>query len=234
MDRAQLRDEIVFRLTGGLLSCELEPAAIDKLINIALREIQRYYAATKLITVPYQACIDLSEYDVSSVSRVYRAEGFVDSDKSNESTADPMLASQWQLLSGTGNLLGYSDFAYNYSAYNTLLQIRNTTSTDLAFRFQENKLYVNIASNKPDKITIEYVKRLEDVSEITSDYWIDNLCRLCVALAKITLGRIRSRYTQSNSLYQQDGDTLLQEGNAELEELRTYLQANTQLVYPID
>jgi len=234
MDRQQLRDEIVFRLTGGVLNCELEPSALDMLINMGLREIQRYYAATWLITIPYVPCIDMTIYDVNSVSRVYRAEGFTDNDASTESGTDPMLASQWQLLTGTGNLLGYSDYAYNYSAWNTLLQIRNTTSTDLAFRFHDNKLYINISSNIPKKVTVEYVRRLHDVNEITSDYWIDNLCRLCVALAKITLGRIRSRYTQSGALWTQDGEALLQEGNAELAELRTYLQQNTQLVYPID
>ena len=52
------------------------------------------------------------------------------------------------------------------------------------------------------------------VSEIVSDYWIDKLVLLATALTKVTLGRIRSRYTQSNALWSQDGEALLSEGNA--------------------
>lgn len=60
------------------------------------------------------------------------------------------------------------------------------------------------------------------------------LIKLAVALAKVTVGRIRSRYTQSNALWTQDGEALLAEGNAELEALRQHMMENSQLVFPID
>jgi hypothetical protein len=72
------------------------------------------------------------------------------------------------------------------------------------------------------------------VEQITSDFWIDVLMRLSKALTKITLGRIRGRYTQSNALWVSDAPTMLQEGQTELTELRNYLQTNTQLLYAID
>lgn len=80
--------------------------------------------------------------------------------------------------------------------------MHNTMSTDLIFRFDRHTkyLYINVGTNTPDYITIEYVPRYDDVDEIASDYWIDKLVQLSVALAKVTLGRIRSRYTQSNAL----------------------------------
>lgn len=83
-----------------------------------------------------------------------------------------------------------------------MLQLRNTTSTDLIFRYDRhsNYLYVNVAYDKPEYITIEYVPRYDDASQIVSDYWIDMLIKLAVALTKVTLGRIRSRFTQSNAL----------------------------------
>ena len=126
--------------------------------------------------------------------------------------------------------------AYNYASWNTLLQIRNTTSTDLIFRYDKdsNLLYINVSSNLPSTITIEYVPRYDDVSEITSDFWIDMLTRLCIAKAKIAVGRIRTRYSQSNALWAQDGETMLSEGNAELSDLHEKLAASTQLVYPVD
>ena len=238
MERASLKDEIVFKVTGGLLQCELDDKALNILIDSGLREIQRYIDSTKLITIPYSKCIDMSKYKVNSVSRVRRAIGFT-SDNGPDDTdlvVDPMYASQWQLLTGTGNLYNFSDYAYNYASWNTLLQIRNTTSTDLIFFYDKSseKLYINVASNFPQKITIEFVPRYDDVSEIKSDFWIDMLTRLCVALAKVALGRIRTRYTQVGAQWTQDGETMLSEGNAELTDLRERLVKATQLNYPVD
>ncbi len=147
-----------------------------------------------------------------------------------------MYASQWQILAGNGSGYNISEWIYNYSAWNTMKQIRNTISTDLAFKYDKhtNRLYINVAYNEPKFITIEYIPRYNDVSEIISDYWIDMLIRLAVALTKVTIGRIRTRFTQSNALWTQDGELILEEGNTELAELRQHLMENSQLVYPID
>ena len=60
------------------------------------------------------------------------------------------------------------------------------------------------------------------------------LIRLAVATTKVTVGRVRTKFKQSNALWTMDGDTLLQEGNAELAALREELKASTQLCYPYD
>ena len=60
------------------------------------------------------------------------------------------------------------------------------------------------------------------------------LTRLCVALAKVALGRIRTRYTQTGAQWTQDGETMLNEGNAELTDIRERLVKATQLNYPVD
>ena len=236
MDIEAIKSEITLKLTGDVLDIELSDAVLVKIINSALREIQRYIDTTYLITVPYSNCIDLKDYDISSVARVYRGEGFAKMNTENSLTVDPMYASQWQLMAGMGNVNKLSDYAYNYAAWNTMLQIRNTTSTDLAFRYDKlrNLLYINIASNYPKQLTIEYIPRFSDVSQITSDYWIDQLIQLAAAIAKVTVGRIRTKYKQSNALWALDGDTLLEEGNAELTAIREKLNASTQLCYPID
>ena len=120
--------------------------------------------------------------------------------------------------------------------WNTLLQTRSASSTDLAFIFDKstNQLYINTASDTPANITIMYVPRYDTVEDVKSDYWIDMICRLATANAKIIVGRIRSKYTQSNALWTLDGETLLTEGTTELTELRNYLQTNTQLLYVVD
>lgn len=240
MDLQAYRDEIKLELTGGILDLELSDSALDLVINSAFREIQRYICSTVIKTIPFSRCIDLSEFNVNAVVRVFRAQGYLNSngDITNNGYAavDPMYATQWQLLSGTSNIANMNNYVLDYASYNTLLQIRNTTSTDLAFRYDpvEKKLYINISTNTPNTVTIEYVPYYNDVSEIVSPYWIDMLMKLAVALAKTTVGRIRSRYTQSNALWTQDGDTMLSEGNAELTAIREHLESNTQLVYPID
>lgn len=57
---------------------------------------------------------------------------------------------------------------------------------------------------------------------------------MSVALTKVVLGRIRTRFTQSGALWAQDGDKILEEGNTELKELREVLRSNSNLITPID
>ena len=165
-----IKDEITLKLTGDIVELG---QTLTKVINSAFRELQRYIDTVALVTVPYQKCIDMKEYKVNSVARVYRAQGYMTTDNSQPgASVDPMYASQWQLLYGMGNINKMQDYAYNYASWNTLLQIRNTTSTDLAFRYDrhDEKLYINISTNIPNKITIEYIPQLQDVSEIVSDF----------------------------------------------------------------
>ena len=234
MDMKAIKDEVLLKLTGNVLSTELSDTTLTQIINSALREVQRYIDTLKMITVPYSNCIDVSEYKVSSVVGVRRSEGYMGSDKSGMN--DPLYASQWMLMSGFGNVGYINNYASNLAAWNTMLQIRNTISTDLAFYFSkpDNKLYINISGSVPEKVTLLYVPRFEDVSEITSDYWQDVLVRMSVAIAKTTVGRVRTKFKQSNALYTLDGDQILEEGNTELANLRQELKDSTQLCYGVD
>lgn len=239
MDINAYREEIKLALTGGLLELEIEDSVIDRIINSAFREIQRYIDTTVIRTIPFSRCIDLSEYNVNTVVNVYRTVGTGINNSANAEeyfTVDPMYAQQWQLLSGTGNMMNFQNFALNFASWNTLQQIRNTTSTDLAWKYDisAKKLYINTSLDNPLKITIEYIPRFDNVSEVISDYWIDIIQRLSIAKAKIIVGRIRSKYAQSNALWTLDGATMLQEGLTEEKELRDLLLASTQLIYPID
>lgn len=238
MDMQAIMDEVRFELTGDVLDLELSDASLVKIVNKSLREIQRYIDTIAIATIPFSKCIDVSGLNASSIIGVRRSEGFMVEANPEETTAtmDPMYASQWQMLSGLGNMGNMTDYAYNYASWNTVLQIKNTTSTDLAFHFDKikNQLYINVSSNLPESITVLYIPRFDDVSQITSDFWIDNLIRLATANAKIVVGRVRSKFKQSNALWSLDGDTLLQEGTAELTALREKLEASSQLVYGID
>ena len=228
-------EEIKLELTGNLLHLEIPDDTLAKVVNKAFREVQRFIDSSALITVPFSPCIDLKDSQVSTVVNVYRTE--LGADSNVPMYVDPLWAQQIQLLSGMGgDVYNLNYWMKNYAAWCTSLQIRNTISTDLAFRYDKTgqKLYINIAYNRPAYITIEYIPFYHNIEEVTSDYWIDIILRLSVALTKVILGRIRSRYTQTNALWTQDGETLLAEGNEELNTLRETLRVNSQMIYPID
>ena len=228
-------DEIKLALTGGVLDLELEDSTLQKIVNSALREVQRYICSTKIVTVPYQKCIDMTSYKPNAVTNVYRAVGENSSASAEGQFLDPVQVGMWQLTSNTGNTYNFSNYASRYASWSTIQQIGNTLSTDLAFYYDESqkKLYINTSLNSGSAVTIEYVPRYDSVEEITSDYWIDILMRMSKAISKITIGRVRTKYSQSNALWGLDTN-ILEEGTAELNELRAQLKKDTQLLYPVD
>jgi hypothetical protein len=238
MDMQAIKDEIVLKLTGDVTSLELSDSSLTKIVNSAMREIQRYIDTIKFITIPYSKCIDMKPYKVNAVVKVMRTVGYLNNDAMGDDsmTMDPLYASQWQLLTGTGNVANMESYVYNLASWNTIMQIRNTTSTDLSHIYSktDEKLYINVSTNIPNEITIMYIPRFDDVSQITSDFWIDVLVRMSVAIAKTTVGRVRSKFKQTNALWTMDGDALIEEGNTELTNLRQELKDSTQLSYLYD
>ena len=240
MTKNDVVEELKLELTGQVLEMELDDSTLDLTINKALRELQRYWDETTLVTIPYASCINYAGTPLeesSSIVRVYRTVGVGNSeDAGNSVTMDPMYAQQWMVFSNAGTMYNLQDYVMNYAAWNTLSQVRNTMSTDLAFREDKHacKLYINNNISSPGNITVEYIPKLRSVEDIKSDYWKDVLVRMSLDLVKIQIGRIRTKFTQSNALWTLDGDKLLEEGNTDLKELREILRANSNMAYPID
>ena len=240
MTKNDIVEEIRLELTGQVLEMELDDSTLDLTISKALRELQRYWDETTLVTIPYASCINYAGTPLeesSSIVRIYRTVGVGNSeDAGNSVTMDPMYAQQWMVFSNAGTMYNLQDYVMNYAAWNTLSQVRNTISTDLAFREDKLacKLYINNNISSPGSITVEYIPKLRSVEDIKSDYWKDVLVRMSLDLVKIQIGRIRTKFTQSNALWTLDGDKLLEEGNTDLKELREILRANSNMVYPID
>lgn len=245
MNMQDIIDEIRLELTGDLLDMEIEDTTIERTVKKALRELERYWDETTIINVPYASCIDYSTCEefkehVSSIVKIYRttAVGAVETDSGQYSTAtlDPMYMQQWMIFSNAGTMYNLQDYVLNYSAWTTLSQIRNTISTELAFEEDRHnhKIYINNALSTASVVAIKYIPKLTSVEDIKSDYWIDILIRLSVAYVKTVLGRIRTRFTQTNALWTQDGDKMLEEGNTELKELRELLRTNANMIYLTD
>ena len=238
MKLEEILDEIKLELTGYILDMEITDETLVQVINKALRELERYWDETTLLTCPYASCIDLDgeffREKVSSIVKVYRTEGVGDNTGLSVLN-DPVQMAQFAIFSNGGTMYNLQDYVMNYASWMTMYKIKNTMSTDLAFKEDRHnkKLYIN-NYNAPSMITIEYIPKLKTVEDIQSDYWIDILIKYCVALTKIVLGRIRTRFTQSNALWTQDGDKILEEGNTELKELREILRVNSNMVYILD
>ena len=232
-------DEIRLELSGHVLEMEINDETLVSIVKKALRELIRYWDETHMLTIPYASCIDLDgeffEEKVSSIVKVYRAEGIGESSSSVSVMTDPVYMAQFAIFSNGGAMYNLNDYLMNYASYVTMNKIRNTISTDLSFKEDRHnkKLYIN-NYNAPKMITIEYIPKLTSVEDIQSDYWIDILIKYCVALTKVVLGRIRTRFTQANALWTQDGEKILEEGNTELKELRELLRLNSNMVYILD
>ena len=233
MDLQGYKDEVLLKLGGGVVKVELEDdGLIDKVIQTSFREVQRYINTTKLVTLPYHTCMDLSKLKVSSINQVYRVNAIGLKNTDQNSFTDPIYLS---FISSTG-VNTMHDMIGNYAAYMSRKQISNTLSTDLSYYWDASteRLYINAPAPAPQQITIDYIPKYDDVSQINEPYWEDILVRLSLANAKVILGRIRGKYKLNNALYDLDSDALLQEGNEELAQLREYLQTNSDTVYPID
>lgn len=231
-------EEIKFELTGDLLNSEITDDGYAKIVNYSLREINRYYDNTSLVQTTASRCVDLAQLEKDNnisiyfVSNIYRSKPV--GGGTDTTNVDPMSIMQWNLNNFTTR--GFSNAIYNYLSVSTTEQISNTLSTDLDYKedVANRKLYINYSSGMTGDIVIEYVPKLEDVSQITGDFWVDILHRLSLARAKTILGRIRTRYTQSNALWTQDGETMLNEGKEELTAIRERLQTYSNYIYPID
>lgn len=240
MTLENILDEIKLELTGYLLDMEINDETLVSIVKKGLRELERFWDESTMITVPYASCIDLEgeffEEQVSSIVKVYRTAGVGESASSLSVMNDPIQMAQFTIFSNGGTMYKLNDYVLNYAAWMTTNQIKNTMSTDLAFKEDRHnkKLYINCANGSPGWVTIEYIPKLTDIELIQSDYWIDILVKFCVALTKVVLGRIRTRFTQSNALWTQDGDKILEEGTTELKELREVLRLNSNMVYIID
>ena len=218
-------DDIAFQLGGGVLELEIQ-SQLPKCVNKALKEIMRYMTTPKLKTVPYSSTIDCNEYKVYSVISVRRPHPI---HGTNYGVGD------LDVFSMASGVLTSVDPTY-YENRMMLLQQRNTISTDMDFIWEPSTKLLRLSVNPPfpKAVTIEYIPDYENVEEVTEPFWQDFILQMATAYAKVITGRIRSKYTLKSSQYELDGQTLLAEGNEELNKIRDYLRDNVDLAFPID
>ena len=204
------------QLGAQVLELELRPEDIKDIVEQAFEEIVHYMTDTYTVTVPYAQCIDLSKYNIDNVESVMRG---------NDS-----------VLSGIPYMIPamtYSNITgmYDISTYTNALLVKrnlNILSTDMDFVWDKpnRKLYVTANPNVPAYVTINFKPEYYSVEDIREGHWETQLRKLALGMTKIVLGRIRGKYKSNSAKFQLDSDTLLQEGNTEVAEVRKFLDDN--------
>lgn len=204
------------QLGGQVLDLELKPEDIKLIVEQAFEEIKHYMTDTYTVTVPYAQCIDLKKYNIDNVESVMRCQDSI-------LTGIPFQMPAMDLMNITG--------MYNMENYTNALLIKrnlNILATDLDFMWDKpnRKLYVYANPNIPSHITINFKPEYFSVEDIREGHWETQLRKLALGMCKIILGRIRSKYTSNSAKFQLDGNTLLAEGNAEVQTVRQFLDEN--------
>lgn len=219
-------DQISFML--GLPANEnVEDMQIEKAVIIAFRELKRYMKTPVDKTVPFNTRIDLKKVGIVTTNVLY------------VQAAYPRIGLTMSSID-SGNVFQVAAAVNTYSQVgNTssinidpivtemaMAQVRNTLGTDFQWKYDPNNqvVYCVHRDPRPGAVTIRYVPDYQDVSEITSETWINYLIRMSEANMKKALGRSRSKYKVEGSNVSLDGEALLAEANAELEAIRQELE----------
>lgn len=207
------------QLGGQVLDLELTPLNIKDIVEQAFEEIKHYMTDLYTVTVPFANCIDLSKYNIDSVESVMRGQDSI-------LTGMPFQMPAMDLMNVTG--------MFNIENYaNAILVKRNLNilSTDMDFVWDKpnRKLYISANPNIPNRVTINFKPEYYSVEDIREDYWETQLRKLSLGMCKVVLGRIRSKYKSSSSKFELDGDTLLNEGNVEIQNVRQFLDDNKDI-----
>ena len=225
MTMDEIKSEVQF-LMGIPANENVEDLEIERSILIAFRELKRYIRTPVDKTVPYSTRLNLSELNIHTrtVLNVFAA---IPRIGLTMNTIDAGNVFQIAAAVNTYSMIGNTT-SLNIAPIMTemaMAQVRNTLGTDFQWNFdkQNNVIYCAHRDPRPSVVTIRYVPDFQDVSEILGYTYIDYLVRMSVANYKLALGRTRSKYTVEGSNVTLDGETLLAEGNAELEAIRSEL-----------
>lgn len=227
MTMQEIVQQVSFML-GEPANSNIEQMQVEQAVLIAFRELKRYMKTPVDLTVPFQHRLDLVALGIKTklvlnVQCAYPRVGLVMGSIDSGNVFQVAAAVNTYSAIGQTSSLNIDPIMTEMA----MAQVRNTLSTDFQWKHDVDNqvVYVSHREPVPTQVTITYVPDYQDVSEIVSDTWIDYLVRMSEANMKKALGRSRSKYTVEGSNVSLDGETLLTEANAELEAIRTELEA---------
>lgn len=226
MTMQDIVQQVSFQL-GVPANDNVEGLQPEQAVLIAFRELKGYMTTPVDLTVPYQNRLDLVKLGIKTTEVL------------NVQAAYPRIGLTMNSID-SGNVFQVAAAVNVYSAIGqtatvnidpimtemAMAQVRNTITTDFQWKYDVDNqvVYCTHRDPRPSVVTITYVPDYQDVSEIKSTRWQNYLVRMSLAYMKVALGRTRSKYTVEGSNVSLDGDILLNEGNTELETIRTELE----------
>ncbi len=212
MPNEELKDYVKTMLGDDYVEVELTDEALNVIIKQALDKIAPFYDGRRFILGEGKT-IDLSDHasSIKEILRVYN-------------TTNSNIYSLQEYVFGGNGIMIYSsrlmDRLQLYTCYKMLYNELNYTK-DINFKYIKPTLYLDDYSNS---VVIEALVRPEDLSDIDpeSEYyaWVKDYT---LALAKETVGRIRSKFQVDGSPYQLDGERLISEAQSAKQDLESKL-----------
>lgn len=199
--------EYITRMLGkGKVKIELDEEDMTEIVEHTLAAIRGYYSGIRYIQVQGPGPIDLSAHNIVRIIGI-------------EKTQNNVMNRLQQYIFGAPGIIVYdSSFRESYISYLVYQMTANQFEhmQNLTYKYIPPMVYLSESTSAVLKCVVSTTK-LTDIEETSEWYrWAKDYA---LALAKIIVGRKRSKYVLSNSQYQLDGDTLLQEGNAEKQQL---------------
>lgn len=217
--------DILMEFGGGLIEMEIEPI-LTQTIEKALRLAKSYMKETRTKTYKWAPVIDVSEDRIRQVKRIFSG-NTGNSIMGSSNINDPNRNDIFTVSSfvGVGDIGGMGQFAQNFSRISQKQKMLNTLGSDIDYKYiyAEKKLYP-ISNRPPSTFTIFYVLDYYSIEDVEDMEWQNLIVRLATAIAKRTLGSIRTNYKEENALYSDNGENYAEDGkeeyNAVMEEMK--------------
>lgn len=199
-------------LGGSKVNIELDDADLNEIIDQAIVKLRPHYSGIRYIQVQGPGPIDVSSHNILDVIKIYEV----------GTTGIDQLQSQMFLNPGV--FIFNSDFKDNYISYLTYAKLASAYQTTNNLTWKFDHVHQLIYLSKDQEAVLECLVQLRVLSDIEPESnWVGWVKDYCLALAKICVGRKRSKYVLTNSQYQLDGDRLIQEGITERDSLESKL-----------
>jgi hypothetical protein len=197
---------------------ELTDEQINTLVEMAVITYAPYYAGTSmLVRTPVNGVINLADDHVVEVCKVFDT-------TSTLAASDSMLFANANLDREIFDLNYRVKFDMVSAAIASYTRSEYESVIDKGFRYVDGKLFVDDFSGSP--LTIECLKEISSLSDITTEFGIQWVLKYTVALVKCSIGEIRRKFTFNNAPYTIDGDTIAAEGTSEKQALEEQLGNN--------
>lgn len=201
-------------LGGSKVNIELDDEDLKEIIQHALETLRPRYSGIRYIQVNGTSSpIDVSSHDIIEVVDIYEGE---------DSGISQL---QSQMFLNPGVFVFNSNFKDNYIQYLTYQKLASNYQAINKTTWKYDHVHQLLYLTGKKSVVLKALVKLKATTDIEEEcQWYAWFKDYCLALAKICVGRKRSKYTLSNAQYQLDGAQLLAEGLSEKEKLEIELK----------